>query len=144
MRRLGHLAFNRIPRHGEQINKRNKVDKKKLGYDESSELSNIDPTPKKKYTKLRRSYAIADIAALNINATESEHEPQVLNDDYEPQGRPESHSHVADEDSLDGEPTPKKRPKTIKVPVREVINANRKEREPRKMENKVSCFIVID
>ena len=82
---------------------------------------------------MRRSYAIANIAVLNINATESEHEPQVLNDDYEPQGRPESHSHAADEDSSNGEPTPKKRPKTIKVPVREAINANRKEREPHKV-----------
>ena len=107
-------------------------------------MSNIDPTPKKKCTKLRRSYAIADITALNINASESEHEPQVLNDDYEPQGRPESHSHAPDEDSSDGKPTPKKRPKTIKVLVREAINANRKEYEPHKVENKVSCFIVID
>jgi hypothetical protein len=105
-------------------------------------LSDLDPTPKKKCSKLRRSYAIADIAPFR-DATESEHEPQVLTDEYEPPNQPESHA--ADEDlDLDNEPTPKKKQKAIKMPVREAINANRKEQEPRKAENKVSPLIVID
>lgn len=108
-------------------------------------MSDLNPTPKKnKRTKLRRSYAIADIGALNSDAVESEHEPQISNDEYEQQSQPESQGHAADEDLSDDEPTPKKKQKTIKVPIREAINANRKEHEPRKAENKVSRKIVID
>jgi hypothetical protein len=102
-------------------------------------LSDLGPTPQKKPTNLKRTYAIADIAGVFLDAAESEHETQASNDEYEP--RP-----VADEDfptDVDNEPTPKKRQKTIKVPIREVINANRKEHEPHKAENKVSHLIVI-
>jgi hypothetical protein len=106
------------------------ANKKKLDYEESSELSDPDPTPKKKPTDLKRSYAIADIAGAFLDAAESEHETQVLDDEYEPH--------------TDIEPAPKKRQKTIKVPVREAINSNRKEYEPHKAENKVSRLIVID
>jgi hypothetical protein len=54
---------------------------------------------------------------------------------------------VIDEGIFDDDPTPKKRQKTARVPVREEINANRKEHEPvesRKAEDKVgaaSCYI---
>lgn len=108
-------------------------------------MSYLDPTPtKNKRTQLRRSYAIADIAALNSDAAESGHELQILNDEYDPQTQQETHSqgHAVDEELSDDEKTPKKKQKTIKV--REVINANRKEHEPRKAENKVSRLIVID
>jgi len=107
-------------------------------------LTDLDLTPKKnERAKLRRSYAIPDIAALASDAAESEHEPGVSNDEYEPQDQPESQGLAADEDFDDDEPTPKKRQKTIKVPVREAINANRREHEPRKAENKVRHLIVI-
>ena len=108
-------------------------------------MSELDHTPKKnKGAKLRRLYAIANIAALNSNAAESEHESQVLNDEYEPQTQPESQGQATEEDLTDDEPTPMKKQKTIKVPVREAINANRKEHEPPKAEKKVSRLIVID
>ena len=126
-----------------RLNKRNTKLIKKLGDNESSELSDLNPTPKNKRTKLRRTYAIADIGILLSDAAESGHEQQVLTDGYEPQSRPESRGHATDEDLSDVEPTPKKRQKTIKVPVREAINANRKECEPCKAENKVSRLIVI-
>ena len=96
-------------------------------------MSDLDPTPKKKQrTKLRRSYAISDIAPLL-----DEHEPIK----YKKQSQPESNDdHVADDEdiykSTDNEPTPKKR----KAPVREAINASRKENGP----HKVSGLIVID
>ena len=89
-----------------------------------------------------RGHAIADIAELYSNTAEGEHESQVLTDEYEPpENRPESYGHAADEDLSDDEPTPKKKQKKIKVPVGEAINANCKEREPRKVENKVSCWL---
>ena len=102
----------------------------------------LDLTPKNKRTNLRRSYAIADITALvsGSDAAESEHE-MVTNDEYQPLHQIES---VTDEIVSDNEPTPKKKQK-IKVPVREAINANRKEHEPhtRKAENKVGRLPVI-
>ena len=103
------------------------------------DLSYLTP----KNNKLKRTYAIADIAAPNSDAAESEHEPQALNDEYEPQSQPESPGHLdaADEDD---EPTPKKKQKMVKVPVREAINANRKEHNPAKAEDRVSHLIVID
>ena len=104
-------------------------------------MTDLDHTPEKKGTKLKRSYVIADIAELYSNTAEGEHESQVLTDEYEPQNRPESYGHAADEDLSDNEPTPKKKKEKIKVPFREAINANRKEREPREVENKVS---VVD
>ena len=103
-------------------------------------MTDVDDTPEKKGTKLKRSYAIADIAELYSNTAEGEHESQGLTDEYEPlENWPESYGHAADENLSDNEPTPKKKQKKIKVPVREAINANRKECEPRKAENKVSC-----
>ena len=73
------------------------------------------------------------------DAAEIEHGRQTLNDEYEQQVQPESQGHAAGEEYLsEDEPTPKKRQKTTKVPVREAINANRKEHEPRKAESKVS------
>jgi hypothetical protein len=122
------------------IREKTKLIRKKLVDNESIELIDLDSTPKKnERTKLRRSYAIADIAAQASDAAASEHEP---NDEYVPQSRPESHAadEATDEDfeeDLD-EPTPKKRQKTAKVPVREVVNANRKKHEPPKAEKKVS------
>ena len=107
-------------------------------------MTDLDITPKKnERTKLRRSYAIPDIAALVSDAAESEHGLQEPNDEYEPKNWPESQD-AADEDfaESDDDPTPKKRQKTVKAAVRDVINANRKEQEPRKAENKVSHFIV--
>ena len=89
---------------------------------------------------LRRSYAIADIAALVSDAAESGHEPQVLNDEYEPQSQPQGYATDEGLDLDDLEPTPKKQ-KMVKVPIRETINANRKEQELRKAENKVSITI---
>ena len=89
-------------------------------------------------------YAIADIAQV-LNAAETEHELHVSNDKYEPerQPEPESQGHgSATDDFYDDEPTLKKKQKTIKVPVREAINANRKEHESHKAENKVGHFIV--
>jgi hypothetical protein len=100
-------------------------------------LTDLDLTPKKNAsgrTKLKRSFAMADIAAMASDA-ESEHIVQVSNDEYEPESRAESQGH---EDVSNDEPTPKKKQKTVKVPVREAINANRKEHEPHKAENKVS------
>lgn len=95
---------------------------------------------------MKRSYAIADIAAPASDAGD-EYEPQVENDEYEPiPSRPESQveSHAATDEleDFDDEPTPKKRKKTVKVPVREAINANRKEQELPKAEKKVSSLIV--
>jgi hypothetical protein len=106
-------------------------------------LSELDPTPKKKCTKLRRSYAIADIAVYS-DAAESEHETHKSNDEYEP-----ASGHATDEDretlsDSDNEPTPNKRQKATKVPVREVINANCKEHGLCKEKNKVSRLIFID
>jgi hypothetical protein len=79
--------------------------------------------------------------------TNDEYEPQVANDEYEPQSQPESAA--ADDEDFYVEPTPKKRQKTVKAPVREAINANRKEHEPenkeplaenKEPENKVSLI----
>jgi hypothetical protein len=107
-------------------------------------LTDIDPTPKKnERAKLRRSYAIPDISAPASDAAESEYEPQVSNDEYEPQVQPESQDHAADEDFYDDEPTLKKKQKMFKVPVRQAINANRKEPESRKAENKASHPVLI-
>jgi hypothetical protein len=96
-------------------------------------LSDLEPTPKKQSAKLRRTFAIANIAPLL-----HQHEPI----QYE-QSHPESRDdHGADEDdiykSTDNEPTPKKRKK---APVREAINASRRENGPHKAENKVSELI---
>ena len=121
-----------------------KLIRKKLGEgddDETSMLTYLDlnPTPKKNnHGKLRRSYAIPDIAALASDAAKSDHEPQVSNDGYEPQSCPESQA--SDEIIYIDEPTPRKMQKTIKVPVREMINANRMEHEPPKAANKVSSL----
>ena len=121
-----------------------KLIRKKLGEGDDDETSmltdlNLNPTPKKNnHGKLRRSYAILDIAALASDAAESDHEPQVSNDGYEPQSRPESQA--SDKIIYVDEPTPKKMQKTIKVPVREMINANRMEHEPPKAANKVSSL----
>lgn len=104
-------------------------------------LTDLDPTPKKNNGgKLRRSYAIPDIAALVSDAAESDHEMQVSesNDGYEPHSRPASQA--SDEIEYIKELTPKKKEKKIKVPVREMINANRKEHEPREAANKVSSL----
>jgi hypothetical protein len=64
------------------------------------------------------------------------------NDEYKPQNWPESQGHADDEDLYNDDPTPKKKQKKIKVPVRETINASRKEHasEPlaRKAENRAS------
>jgi hypothetical protein len=109
-------------------------------------LTDLDRTPPKKNKRstLRRSYAIPDISAVASGAAESQHEPQVSNDEYNPQDRPESQGHADDEDFYDDDPTPKKRQKKIKVPVRETINASRKEHasEPlaHKAENK-ACHL---
>lgn len=103
-------------------------------------MSEIELTPKNKRTKLRRSYAIADIAVSASDAG-NEYEPQVPNDEYEP-SQPESQVHATDElEDFDNDPTPKKKQKTVKVPVREAINANRKEQELPKAEKKVSPLI---
>ena len=100
-------------------------------------MGDLNVTPKKhKRTILRRSYAIADIAAL----VSDEHEPQVLNDEYEPQSQPQGYATDEGLDLDDLEPTPKKQ-KMVKVPIRETINSNRKEQELRKVENKVSITI---
>ena len=81
-------------------------------------MGNLDVTPKKhKCTILRRSYAIANIAALVSDAAESEHEPQVSNDEYEPQSQPQGYATDEGLDLDDLEPTPKKQ-KTVKVPIR--------------------------
>ena len=95
--------------------------------DKSTELGDLNITPKKhKLTILRRSYAIANIAALVSDAAESEHEPQVLNDEYKPQSQPQGYATDEGLNLDDLEPTPKKQ-KTVEVPIREMINANRKE-----------------
>jgi hypothetical protein len=101
-------------------------------------LTDLDSTPKKNDRgKLRRSYAILDIAAVSeSDAAKSDHEGHVSNDAYEPPSRPESQA--GDEIVYIDEPTPKKKQKKIKVPVRETINANRMEYEPREAANKVS------
>ena len=101
-----------------------------------TDLSDHDPTPKKNQrTKLRRSFAIADIAALASNA-ESENEVLVLNNELE-YARIRPRADAADEadEDTDQSPTPRKKQKTIKVPVREAIKSNRKEHEPRKADN---------
>ena len=73
--------------------KRKKIDDN----DKSTELADLDITPKKyKRMILRRSYAIADITALVSDAAESEHKPQVSNDEYEPQSQPQGY--VTDEE----------------------------------------------
>ena len=109
--------------------------------DKSTELGDLNVTPKKhKCMILRRSYAITDIAALVSDADESEHEPQVSNDEYEPQSQPQGYATDEGLDLDDLEPTPKKQ-KMVEVPIREMINANRKEQELRKAENKVSITI---
>lgn len=94
--------------------------------------------------KLRRSYAIANIAQVS-NAVETKHKLHVSNDEYKPERQPEAESQghgSAVDDFYDDELTPKKKQKTIKVPVREAINANCKEHESHKAENKVNHFIV--
>jgi hypothetical protein len=96
-------------------------------------LTDLDVTPQKKDErgKLRRSYAILDIAGIASTAAASEHEPQVLEYKAQNQDRDE-------DDIYTDEPTPlaKKKQKATKVPVREAINANRKEAQPRKPEDK--------
>ena len=104
-------------------------------------MGDLNVTPKKhKHTILRRSYAIADIAALVSDAAESEHEPQVSNDEYKPQSQPQGYATDEGLDLDDLEPTPKKQ-KMVKVPIRETINANCKEQELHKAENKMSITI---
>ena len=104
-------------------------------------MGDLDVTPKKhKCTILRRSYAIANIAALVSDAAESEHIPQVSNDEYEPQSQPQGYATDEGLNLDDLEPTPKKQ-KMVKVLIRETINANRKEQELCKAENKVSITI---
>ena len=101
--------------------KRKKIDDN----DKSTELGDLDITPKKhKHMILRRSYAITNIAALVSDAAESEHKPQVSNDEYEPQSQPQGYATGEGLDLDDLKPTPKK---TVKVPIREMINANRME-----------------
>lgn len=98
--------------------------------------NDVDLTPRNKRAELRRSYAIADIAQIS----------NVSNDEYEqePERKPEADGQGQDSetDGFYDEPTPKKRQRTIKVPVREAINANRKENKSQKAENNVSRFIV--
>ena len=112
---------------------------KNLGGEESTILTDLDITPQKKDErgKLRRSYAILDIAMVASNAAASEHEPQVS-----------EHGRDRDDDDIyEDEPTPlaKKKQKAAKMPVREAINANRKEPQQRKPEDKpeVSCKIAF-
>lgn len=103
-------------------------------------MTDLDSTPKMNNRgKLRRSYAILDIAAVS-DAAKSDQEGQVSNDGYEPPSRPESQDN--DEIVYVDEPTPKKKQKKIKVPVRETINANRMEYEPREAANKVSSSTI--
>ena len=72
-------------------------EKKIVDDDKSTKLGNLNITPKKhKCMILRRSYAIANIAALVSDVAESEHEPQVLNDEYKPQSQPQGYA--TDED----------------------------------------------
>ena len=99
-------------------------------------MTDLDSTPKKNNRgKLRRSYAILDIAAVS-DAAKTDHEGQVSNDGYEPPSRPESQA--SDEIVYVDEPTPKKKQKKIKAPVRETVNANRMEHETREAASKVS------
>lgn len=126
------------PKLGELTDKtKTKLIRKKLGDDdETSALTDLDSTPKKNNRgKLRRSYAILDIAAVS-DAAKTDHEGQVSNDGYEPPSRPESQA--SDEIVYVDEPTPKKKQKKIKAPVRETVNANRMEHETREAASKVS------
>ena len=134
------------PKLGELTDKtKTKLIRKKLGEGDDDETFmltnlNLNPTPKKNdHGKLRRSYAILDIAAVS-DAAKTDHEGQVSNDGYEPPSRPESQA--SDEIVYVDEPTPKKKQKKIKVPVRETINANRMEYEPREAANKVSSSTI--
>ena len=96
-------------------------------------------------TKLMRTYAIADLAAPALEAAKTETEPEVQlsNDEYEQRNQPQNQSHAGDStDHSNNEPAPKKRQKTTKVPIREAIHANCKEKEPPKAEKKVSLIVI--
>ena len=108
-------------------------------------LTDIDVTPKKDECgppKLRRSYAILDIAAMVSADSESEHEPQVSDEEYELQGGYDKPQNQEDDNNIyDNEPTAKKKQKNMKVPIREVVNANHKEHHPHKKEERVSWIV---
>jgi len=90
-----------------------------------SELTDLgdDPTPKKDRSGLKRSYAIADIAVPS--EPERDLGTTALDDDYRA------------DDYHDNDPTPKKKQKAVKVPVREIVGASRKEPEFRRERSKV-------
>lgn len=142
--RLGHPAFNWIPHrlilnHSKDLVRRliskRRIWQEKLDDDESD----LNPTPKNKPTRLTRSYAVADLAS---EAAETEDDLQLSNGEYEPHNQPESQGQAGDTDLSDNEPpTPKKKQKTHKVPIREAIHANRKEQEQKKADDKVSWLI---
>ena len=99
-------------------------------------LTEFKLTPEKgNPAKLRRSYAIADMAPA-LDAADGEYEPQVLNKEYKPESQPDEAINEF-EGLFNDDPTPKKKQKMTKVPVREAINASRKEHKPPKVENKV-------
>ena len=107
-------------------------------------LTDIDVTPKKDEhgpPKLRRSYAILDIAAMVSAESESEHEPHISDGEYEPQGGYDEPQNQDDNNIYDNEPTPKKKQKNMKVPIREVVNANRNEHHSHGKEEKVSWIV---
>ena len=79
-------------------------------------------TPKKnEHPTMMRMYAIADITASVSDATGNENEMQASNGEYVP-SQPETEDQVCDEDLYRDDPTPKKKQKKTKVPIREVIN----------------------
>jgi hypothetical protein len=121
-----------------------------------SELTDLkdNPTPKNNRRGLKRSYAMADLSA--IQAPRDQHDGSIIDDKYEPPSEPERESGITvldDDDCGDDycdddptpkndyhndNPTPKKKKKVAKVPVREVIGASHEEPEFSRERSKVS------
>jgi hypothetical protein len=116
------------------------------GDSDVDELTDLDDdndlTPKRGRKGLKRSYAIANFATP-VQTMKDKHEGQALdNDEYEPVTEPERYSGAEHDD----DPTPKKKQKVVKVPVREAVNANREEPELHRRQsevNKVSKGIML-
>lgn len=109
-------------------------------------LTELDLSPKKnekkgRSTKLRRTYAVADMEpALEAAESADGFEPQASNDEYEA----ENQVHDTDGEIFDDEQTPKQKKKANKVPLREEINFIRKEKhEPHKAEKKVGWSVFF-
>ena len=104
---------------------------------EDSDLSDPPTEPEtpvvNKCRGLTRTYAMADVTAP-AQAMKGQHLATTFDDDYEPVTEPEGNHEIESDD----DPTPKKKQKVAKAPVREAVNASREEPEAPKGRSEVS------